>query len=254
MGSRSEQQAEKKLAIAELTKIAKSILIDGFKDKVDGSPSTSWGYNDTGTWVYLQGTKRYTSAAINISPSSSKEVSGHIRISYYYELLDSDGNLVNTIHPQKSYTAIPARESGISRSQAIMLENFIALRKHNTRSLLNKESINLKISRRPTEEEQAWAASVISNAGIKSDAGSHVVTLEYTAVVKQVFTFRKTNGVDEAISKAQKEVETRPTEGIVAAKLNYVNGTSKVFSTAFSEETVYTHSYDYNEFSKAKEI
>lgn len=254
MGTRSEQQAEKKLAIAELTKIAKAILIDGFKDKVDGGPSQFWGYNDTGNWAYLQGTKRYTKAAIDISASSSKEVNGHISISYYYELLDPEGNVINTNHPQKSYTQIPPRESSISRSQAIMLENFIAPRKFNTRSLLNKESINLKISRRPTEEELAWAASVISNAGIKQDAGSHVVTLEYTAVVRQVFTFGKTNGVNEAINKAKKELEVRPQEALVTTKANFVRGTCKVLTTTFSEETVHTHNYNYNEINKAREI
>jgi hypothetical protein len=262
MTKKSEKLEAKKVELAELTKIAKVILIDGFSDHVDGSTVPScYGLNDMGTWgwIYNPGTARYTGAVIKIKPSSALEPTTHINIGYVYEIVDNTGSTINIVPPEghqhyNYYLNNANRGSSvIRRRHIILLDKFLAKKNHSTRGLLGSTSILLKISRRPTEEEFAWAASVLSNEGIQSDAGGHTIELTFSATVTQIFSFNKVNGVQDAITRAENQLSNQSSTIYIPAKITNI-GPHAVTNSTFVEERVYLHSVDRAEFMSAKEI
>jgi hypothetical protein len=255
--TRKERLELNKQELAELTKIAKVILIDGFNSLSDEGAVTSCnGLGDTGNWewIYNAGTKQYKRGAVIIKPSSSKSSSAHISVSYEYDVVNSSGDIVNTPPPSNSYYASYNYNSNhqVRRADIILLEKFLKRKNYSTRSLL-KAPISLKISRRPNEEEVAWALSVLENEDVKENSGSFAIEMEYSVKVKDTVHIKGANGAEDAVTKATDKITSRvPDEYIYARVSNPI--LLVVTGQSFTPEVIQVGSVSKEEFDKATEI
>jgi hypothetical protein len=258
--TRKERLELNRQELAELTKIAKVILIDGFNSLSDEGAITSCnGLGDTGNWEWIHnaGTKQYKRGAVIIKPSSSKQASAHIEASYEYDVINSSGVIVNTTpsnsqsqlyYTNYNYTSTNA----LRRADIILLEKFLKRKNYSTRSLL-KAPISLKISRRPNEEEVAWALSVLENEDVKENSGSFAIEMEYSVKVKDTVHIKGANGAEDAVTKATDKITSRvPDEYIYARVSNPI--LLVVTGQSFTPEVIHVGSVSKEEFDKATEI